>query len=197
MSELSPVTPMTYSVLASDVLDKLRITNAYSRLTPTDIERARRLLFRRSNDALPPLRRKMVLRPVLMVGEYDDDRVKRVCWSKFKIRVDSVCDLKSSFRGAFDVVGSGKIAVVIEGVIVGVAPHAGKWCVPDLLPHVKPGSVEWKGALDHRAWSSSNLQKCTLLAQNLARCCGRQLDIKSSGDFLLCRLRKRRREDDM
>ena len=197
MSELPPVTSCANSILASDVLDKLRITNVFRKLAPTDIERARRLLFRRLNNALPPLRRKTVLRPIFMIGAYDDDRVKRLCWSKFKIRADSVCVVESSFQGNLPVTGDGKIAVVIDGVIVGVAPHAGRWQVPDLLPHVKPGPVEWKGALDHRAWNPNDVRNCARLAQNLARCCGRQLDVKSSGEFLVCRWRKRRREDEI
>jgi hypothetical protein len=188
-------TTRTNSVMAAEVLDKLGITNVYRKLTPTDVERARRLLFRRSSaSTLPALRRKTELRPVFVLGEYDDDRIKRLCWSKFKVNADSVC-VSESLRGAFEVQGEGKIAVVVDGTILGVAPHAGLWVVSDLLPHFKPGSVEWRGALDYRAWDPNNLRECIRLAENLAKCCHRQLDVRQNGKQWLCRWRKRRRVD--
>ena len=87
-----------------------------------------------------------------------------------------------ALRGPLEVHGEGKIAVVMDGLILGVAPHAGIWRVPELLPHFKPGLMEWRGALDYRAWDPGNLRKCTRLAENLAKCCHRQLDVKHSGE---------------
>ena len=172
----------THSAMATEVLDNLRITNVFRKLTPTDVERTRRLLFRRSNaSTLPALRRKTTLRPVFVLGEFDDDRIKRLCWSKFKVNADSVCVLES-LRGPLEVHGEGKIAVVVDGTILGVAPHTGSWVVSDLLPHFKPNLMEWRGALDYRAWDPGNLRKCTRLAENLAKCCHRQLDVRRNGE---------------
>jgi len=131
-----------------------------------------------------------------MIKEQDNDRIKRLCMSKFKVRADSVCVAATpqhGLKGNIQVEGEGKIAVVVDGLILGVAPHAGIWRVHELLPHFKPGPKEWRGALDYRAWDPSNLRKCTRLAKNLAKCCQRQLDV--SGDSLECRWHKRRRDD--
>ena len=185
------------AITAADALDKLRITNIFRKLTSADVERVRRLLFRRCNDSvLPCARGKTTLRPIFMIREQDNDRIKRLCVSKFKVRVDSVCVAATPQHGLREdihVEGEGKIAVVVDGLILGVAPHAGIWRVSELLPHFKPGPMEWRGALDYRAWDPSNLRKCTRLAKNLAKCCQRQLDV--TGDSLECRWRKRRRED--
>ena len=184
----------THSAMAAEALDKLGITNVFRKLTPTDVERTRQLLFRRSNaSTLPDLRRKTTLRPVFVLGEYDDDRIKRLCWSKFKVNADSVCVLES-LRAPLEVQGQGKIAVVVNGLILGVAPHAGSWVVSGLLPHFKPNPMEWRGALDYRAWDPNDLRKCTRLAENLAKCCHRQLDVRHS-EHWYCRWRKRRREN--
>jgi hypothetical protein len=197
MSEHASSSVNISAITAADALDKLRITNIFRKLTSADVERVRRLLFRRCNDSvLPCARGKTTLRPIFMIREQDNDRIKRLCVSKFKVRVDSVCVAATSqhgLQGDIHVEGEGKIAVVVDGLILGVAPHAGSWVVSDLLPHFKPGLMEWRGALDYRAWDPGNLRKCTRLAENLAKCCLRQLDV--SGDSLECRWRKRRRED--
>ena len=39
------------AITAADALDKLRITNIFRKLTSADVERVRRLLFRRCNDS--------------------------------------------------------------------------------------------------------------------------------------------------
>ena len=151
MSEHASSSVNISAITAADALDKLRITNIFRKLTSADVERVRRLLFRRCNDSvLPCARGKTTLRPIFMIREQDNDRIKRLCVSKFKVRVDSVCVAATPQHGLREdihVEGEGKIAVVVDGLILGVAPHAGIWRAAELLPHFKPGPKEWRGPL--------------------------------------------------
>ena len=140
MSEYSPTSKATKT--ASAVLDVLGITSNFLPLKPEGIERARRLLFQMTKTTLLPPRHQ-TLRPIFVVGEFDDDRIKGLCLSKFKVGVDSVCNCES-LRGPLDIEGEGEIAIVVDRIIVGVASHAGKWHVPELLPHFKLASAEWR-----------------------------------------------------
>lgn len=77
------------------------------------IERVRRMLFRRSNaSVLPSIQGKTTQRPIFVLGESDDDRIKRLCLSKFKVSADSVYVASTShhgIRGDVHAEGEGKI----------------------------------------------------------------------------------------
>ena len=191
-----------YSDVATDALVKLGVTTTWRVLTERDVANVRNFLFNRLRSKGVSGATCKVLRPIYIVGDWNDAQVKALCRSKFRVCADSVCDVtaENGLRETFDVVGEGRVAVVAGGLILGVAPHAGAWAIHRMLPHYKMPSANWRGALDWRSWRSWNPKEAEAadLVLNLAKCCERPLQIRRVRGSWACRFppRKRRREEE-